>query len=137
MTNTQNLKSIANRTTDEQREIAKKGGIKSGESRRRKKQMRELAQMIGNFPPSKEIILKIKNIFPYFEEEDITNKVVLLAEQFEKAAKGDTRAFEVFRDTSGEKPSERMESLSDIRNTVVVTEKELEEAGKRLMEESS
>ena len=35
--NIQNLVSISERSTDEAREISRKGGIKSGESRRRKR----------------------------------------------------------------------------------------------------
>mgnify|MGYP003300375422 CR=1 FL=1 len=37
MANSDNLKSLANRTKNEQREITKKGGIASGKARREKK----------------------------------------------------------------------------------------------------
>lgn len=43
--NIQNLVSLADRTTEEVREIAKKGGIASGEARRNNKMMREMLQM--------------------------------------------------------------------------------------------
>lgn len=44
MANEENLKSLADRTTDEQREIAKKGGIASGKARREKKALHQRIQ---------------------------------------------------------------------------------------------
>ena len=41
MANNENLISLADRTTDEKREIGKKGGVASGKARREKKTMRE------------------------------------------------------------------------------------------------
>lgn len=43
--NIDNLVSLADRTTEEKREIGKKGGIASGEARRNKKLMRETLEM--------------------------------------------------------------------------------------------
>lgn len=45
--NKDNLISIGDRTTEEQREITSKGGKRSGEVRREKKGWRELAEIIG------------------------------------------------------------------------------------------
>lgn len=42
----ENLISLADRTTEEQREIAKKGGKASGEARRKKRDMRELMKLM-------------------------------------------------------------------------------------------
>lgn len=50
MANEQNLKPQNKRTKSEQREIAKKGGIKSGEARRRKKALKETMQMLLDLP---------------------------------------------------------------------------------------
>ena len=50
MANEKNLISLGKRTTSEQREIAQKGGIASGESRRNKKAMREILAEILDSP---------------------------------------------------------------------------------------
>lgn len=46
MANEQNLVSLADRTTKEKREIGIKGGIASGEARRRKASMKETLEML-------------------------------------------------------------------------------------------
>jgi hypothetical protein len=93
-----------NLTSEEASEMGKLGGKASVEARRHKKQMKELAQMMGNCQPKPEIRKKVKELFPDLKGDEITNKVVMLAKIYEKAAKGDVKAFEVFRDTAGEKP---------------------------------
>lgn len=46
MANIENLVSLADRTKEEQREIAVQGGIASGQARARKKSLREKAQLL-------------------------------------------------------------------------------------------
>ena len=87
MANKKNLVSLAERTTSEQREIAKAGGRASGESRRKRKSLREQL----------EILLENGNT-----QESIAVALV------EKAMSGDVRAFEVLRDTIGEKPVDKV-----------------------------
>lgn len=87
-------------------EEAKKGGIASGEARRRKRDLR-LAM---------EALL----------EKDITDssgKTVSGAEaialkQFQKALKGDTRAFEMIRDTAGQKPIDKVQ-IQEIDQNII------------------
>lgn len=105
MANEQNLRPF---TSDQSREEAKKngqkGGIASGESKRRAKHMKELAEKIGGLVPSQKIKDKIKEIFPGLEDDEIVNDTFLLSKVFEQAAKGNIKAFETFRDTAGQKP---------------------------------
>lgn len=83
------------RTKEEQKEIATKGGIASGIARRRKKTLRE------------ELLLLL--------EENETQKNISTA-VIKKALSGDTKAFEIIRDTIGEKPVEVQEtSITDFR----------------------
>lgn len=84
----ENLKPVTKRTKNEAREISKKGGIKSGESRRERKKLKE------------ELLLLLS--------EGDNNRRMSLA-IFERALNGDTKAFEVIRDTIGEKPKEEIE----------------------------
>lgn len=84
--NEENLISLADRTTEEQREIAKKGGIASGKARRKRKTLKE------------ELLLLL-------EKGDTQEKVSLALIQ--QALEGNTKAFEVIRDSIGEKPIDK------------------------------
>ena len=95
MANTKNLIPLTERTKNEQREIAKMGGIKSGEVRRQKKTLKELL----------EIALTLKDDF---SGEEL--KLEMVKALINKAIRGDVRAFEVIRDTIGEKPSDKVEN---------------------------
>ena len=57
MANPENLVSLKNRTTTEQREIAQKGGIASGEARRKKKQRGDILREIVNTEVTNEKML--------------------------------------------------------------------------------
>ena len=102
--NPQNLKSNSERTPEERKALARKAGQKSGEARRKKKTMRE--------------------VLDYLLEKEITNKagekastqeaitVALIAQ----ALKGNIRAWELIRDTIGEKPSDKIETTQTTIN---------------------
>ncbi len=77
-------------------EEAKRGGIKSGEARRRKRDIRMALEALL------EKEYKGKN------GETVTGAEAIAIKQMEKALKGDTRAFEVVRDSSGQKPVEKV-----------------------------
>lgn len=93
MANEQNLRPSEYKLSVDE---AKKGGIASGEARRRKRDIRKAL----------EILL----------EKDYTDKhgntmsgaEAIALKQLEKALKGDTKAFEVVRDTVGQKPVEKV-----------------------------
>lgn len=79
-------------------EEASKGGKNSAEARRQKRDLRKAL----------EILLE-KTVSKDKEGNEISGAEALALKQFEKALKGDTRAFEVIRDTSGQKPVEKVE----------------------------
>jgi hypothetical protein len=93
LANTENLVSLADRTTEEQRAIASAGGKASGEARRKRKTLKE------------ELLLMLS--------EGETQQSVTLA-LIEKAMSGDTKAFEVIRDTIGEKPVDKVQMKTDV-----------------------
>ena len=97
-----NLIPMNERTADEQREIARKGGIESGKSRRRKRTMKEAAQIILKAPVSAEKaeILKKYDI----AEQDCTNIMLIMAKAIQMASEGNLKAAEFVRDTLGENP---------------------------------
>lgn len=87
--NDENLIPFSQRTESEVRAIAANGGRKSGESRRARKTLKE------------ELLLLLS--------EGDTQKSVSVA-LLQKAMDGDVKAFEVLRDTIGEKPVDKVEN---------------------------
>lgn len=78
-------------TSEEARKNGQKGGIRSGEVRREKKLLKELLEEVLETPT------KTGNF-----AVDITNALV------KKAKKGNVKAYEVIRDTLGQKPTENI-----------------------------
>jgi hypothetical protein len=83
-------KGFESRSTEEVREIAKKGGKASGEARRKKRDLKACMEALLE----KQIVGKDGQIYSGAEAISI--------KQFEKALKGDAKAFELVRDTSGQ-----------------------------------
>lgn len=99
MATIENLIPFTERSKDEVRELNKKGGIKSGEVRREKKLLKELLE---------EALLT---------ETDTGNKYIDITRALiEQAATGNVKAFEVIRDTMGQKPTEKVENTLKVDN---------------------
>lgn len=110
MANEQNLIPNSKRTPSELREMTRKAGIASGEARRARKTLKETLLMM-------------------LEEGDTQNNITLAL--LDKALKGDTKAYEVIRDTVGEKPTDKIEQSGELNNTITVKfNGEVEEWGK-------
>lgn len=82
------------RTTEERREIARKGGRASGEARRHKKLCREIAQYIGEMPE--------RVTLPNGQEVDGTTDEAIVAAIAMRAKTGDMRAAELWLRLKGE-----------------------------------
>jgi hypothetical protein len=106
MANEQNLNPFGTLTENEQREISSKGGKASGEARRKKKLLRECLEILLE----KEMTDK--------KGETMTGAEALSAKLFKEAMKGNVKAFEVLRDTAGQKPVEKV-VVSEIDTDVI------------------
>lgn len=98
MANEQNLRVP---TSEEAREIGKKGGIASGIARRQKKTLAQIGDMIGNLDIKSEKnreVLRQAGI----DDEDMINDVGMLFRLNLKAQQGDTRAIELLAKLRGE-----------------------------------
>ena len=95
MAGKENLRPVSSK--DEARERGRKGGLASGEARRKRKTLKE------------ELLLMLA--------EGETQQSVTLA-LIEKAMSGDTKAFEVIRDTIGEKPVDKV-MIADVEPSVI------------------
>ena len=104
MANAHNLIPNSQRTPSELREMTRKAGIKSGEVRRARKTLKETLLMM-------------------LEEGDMQNNITLAL--LDKALRGDTKAYEVIRDTVGEKPTDKVEQINTSSPYSNLTEEEL------------
>lgn len=102
-----NLKSLADRTKEEQRRIASMGGKASGEARRRKKSMKESFEALFDMQASD----KYKNAFKkqgYDVPDNLTMEQTLVLSMMAKAIAGDARMASLVLDVMGEKQSDRL-----------------------------
>ena len=94
---------------EKQKAIAAAAGKKSGEARRMKKTFRNIAKSILDLQAPEEVATKVKKFFPGLPENEIDNRAAMICAQLARALEGDSKAFEVIRDTAGEKPTDRIE----------------------------
>ena len=103
MANDKNLRPSEYKLSQEE---AKRGGKASVEARRNKKMLRECLEMLLE----KEITDKNGNTMPGAE--------AMAVKVFQQALKGDLKAFEIVRDTAGQKPVEKV-VISEIDSDVI------------------
>lgn len=101
MANEQNLVSLKNRTTTEQRAIARAGGVASGIARRQKKTLRELGDMIGSLQVNSEKNRAIMREAGIADEDMIRDTEALFRISL-KAQQGDVKAAEFLAKLRGE-----------------------------------
>ena len=104
-------KRISDMTPEELREAGRKGGIKSGEAKRKKKAMKEALDVILSMPLKNgrhNDVEDIKN-FAALKGKNINVQEAMMIAQVQKALKGDTQAAQFIRDTIGEKAPESLE----------------------------
>jgi hypothetical protein len=98
--NPQNLTSLGDRTMEERQKIASKAGKASGKARRNKAMLRDCLQ-----------ILMEKKMLDE-NGKKITGAEALSVEVFQKALAGDMKAWELLRDTAGQKPVDKVEQTN-------------------------
>ena len=103
MANEQNLRVP---TSSEARENGKKGGIASGEARRAKKSLREAMQVLMDADLTGK------------DGKTMTGTEAMAAQAFHAAWQGDWKAWELVRDTAGQKPVERV-MVADVEPSVI------------------
>ena len=104
-----NLAQYQNLSAEKRKKNASLGGKASGETRRRKKVLRQCLSDILTRPVTIE---EIQQMLEKHQVENCYENAMCLA-IIKKAVEGDVKAFEVVRDTIGEKPTERVENSQD------------------------
>lgn len=97
MANEQNLRPNEYKLTLEER---KKGGIASGEARRKKRDIRLAMEAL------------LEKQYKGKDGKQLSGAEAIALKQMEKALKGDAKAFELVRDTAGQKPVEKVEQVN-------------------------
>lgn len=90
MANEKNLRPGSMQSKSEVRENGRKGGIASGQARRRKKTLSELAKMIADNPAPDSTRTKLAKMG--ISDEDANNNAVVAASIYAKAIKGNMQA---------------------------------------------
>jgi hypothetical protein len=123
-----NLIPMSERSKDEVREIAAKGGRNSGETRRRKRAMRESLEILLDLKLKNGKECSVENVksFADLKGKNITVEQALLIAQIQKALKGDTTALAFIRDTSGQAPKQEVD-FSGAIPVVISGEEDLED----------
>ena len=117
------------RMTPEQRaEIGRKGGEKSQENRRKRKEMKETLDILLNMPMKKGKVYTAEDIksFADLKGKNITIDQALMVCLIQKALRGDLNAISMVRDTVGEKPTEKVE-VKDVTPVIISGEDDLSE----------
>lgn len=96
--NEQNLKPIRNES--EARAMGKKGGVASGEARRRKKDLRQALEEL------------LDRKYTDKNGNKLTGTEAITAKLFEQAMKGNIKAFETIRSTVGQDPVQKVEQVN-------------------------
>lgn len=102
----ENLIPLNQRSEEEAREIRAKGGAASAETRRRKRLLRDCANDYFD-----SIIKNAKG-------EEKLGSEAMMAVLFKKALAGDIKAAEFMRDTSGQKPIEKV-MVAEVDESVI------------------
>ena len=108
MINQNNLIPMNKRSKEEQRELARKGGMASQQKQKEKKTMRAQLQMLLALQlKDKKTVQKLKDLG--IDTTNIDNQMALNVALWTKALSGDVQAYNSLRDTIGEKPTDRTE----------------------------
>lgn len=110
-----NLKPI--QSTEEARERGRNGGYKSGKVRRDKRKLKNVLEVLLSMEATDDMKNKVLSIMPEMELDDITFKDLAAISLIGQAVKGNTKAFEVMRDTLGEKPKDKVEVTDKTERT--------------------
>ena len=132
MPNEKNLISIGDRTTEEQREITSAGGRASGVSRRRKKSLKEAADLYLSLPVANRKAwnkIAAEGVAP----EDVDNQMAMVIGLTQAAIRGDAKAARIIIDLLGEDahaddPGRENNLLDAIRQSGEVSTDDIPEA---------
>lgn len=102
-------------THEQLSEFGRRGAIAKKEKDKKRKELKELAQIMLEMPMEKGKLEDFTN-YAELKGKNITVAEALMAAQIQKAKNGSTKAFEFIRDTAGYKPIEQSKIEADVRD---------------------
>ena len=116
-----NLQNLIVPTSEQARENGRKGGKASAAAKKRRKAMKEQLEMLLSLSlKNEDVKKKIKDLG--VNVEDIDNQLAINLSLMNKALKGDVQAYQVIRDTIGEKPKDKIEHSGSISYENLINE---------------
>ena len=115
MANEQNLIKNEDLTPSQRRKNASKAGKASGKKRQQNKTFKEIISKFLDGQVSDER-LKQQMIDFGFADKEVSNKSCAVFALWREAIKGNTKAFELLRDTIGEKPQDKLNISGEVNN---------------------
>ena len=95
-------------TRAERQENGRKGAAVTNAKKIKRKQLKEILDVFLKMEAPQKMKDKALEILPDLENERLSLKDTLVVCLIEKIIAGDTKAFEIMRDTIGEKPVEKI-----------------------------
>lgn len=122
MANSENLVNLKDRTKTEQREIARQGGIASGEARRQRKTLAQIGDMIGGLQVTSE---KNREIMRQagISDEDMIRDVEAIFRLQQKASGGDAKAIELLAKLRGQFKEVQSVEVAEVKPLVDLTKR--------------
>lgn len=99
MANESNLIQNDKRTPSERRENARKAGIASGESRRKKKSMKQAMNLLLSLPVSEDNMQKLKQLG--IDSDNADYQMLMMVSMMQRAIKGNVSAAQFIADITG------------------------------------
>lgn len=123
MANEQNLKPMNQRSKEEQREIARKGGIASGKARRAKKRRydswKELGEIFLPMATKEGNLTEIKTLSDVNKKANLTAEEAIFFSLLNKAMKGDVTAIRELFEMTGWNTKTAQEQANNTENSFI------------------
>ncbi len=111
MANEQNLRPRTTLSKEEAKEMGRKGGKASAKKRQQNKTFKEIINKFLDGQVTDDR-LKEQMVEFGFADNEVSNKSCAVFALWKEAIKGNTKAFELMRDTIGEKPIEQIQNIN-------------------------
>ena len=97
-------------TPEQKAEFGRRGGIASGEAKRKKKAMRETLEILLEMPLNHKKCYDVEDIqsFAQLKGKNVSVETAIIIKQIQRALAGDLASAEFIRDTSGQKPKNEL-----------------------------
>ena len=120
-------KNFSQMTKEELQQCAKIGQAKSTETKRRKKSMKSVLEVLLKMPVGKGKVIEVDDIknFASLAGKNISVEEAIIIKQIQRALKGDLNATQFIRDTSGQKPEDNL-NITELKPVVISGEDDLE-----------